>query len=57
MNSVMMLMLSRAVEAERRREVERRPRRFVEPEVGQTPERRSASPRWLRLPKLVAGRA
>lgn len=57
MNSVTMLMLSRAVEAERRREIERRQHRFIEPEAGSTQERRFDGFRWIRFPKLASGRA
>ena len=51
MNSTTALMLSRAIEAERRREVERRgPRRFVEPERATHSARRSFQiPRWFRF--------
>lgn len=54
MNPTMMLMLSRALEAERRRAIARRPRRFSEPEVTDRPGRRiERTPRWFRLPKAA----
>jgi hypothetical protein len=50
MNPITVLMLSETVEAERRREIERRRHRFVEPEpIGDEPRGRS----WrLHLPRL-----
>lgn len=56
MNSTTTLMLSRALEAERRRQVERRPRRFVEPELAlRSTERPERTLRWFRFLK-PAGR-
>jgi hypothetical protein len=54
MNSTTMLMLSRALESERRREIERRPHRFVEPEPRQQSDgRRDRAPRWFRFPRAA----
>lgn len=57
MNPITALMLSRAIEAERRREIESRSRRFVEPELTDRAGRADHARRWLRLPRVAVSRA